>query len=80
MKKILVPTDFSKEANHAMELGAEIAEKLNAELHLLQVMEIPYWSYSVMGEFIPYSSFENVFQIQLIKKPSVSWMAWWTTW
>lgn len=68
MKKILVPTDFSKEATYALTLGAEIAEKLNAELHLIHVMEIPYGSYSVMGEFIPSSSFENVFQVQLIKQ------------
>lgn len=68
MKKILVPTDFSKEANYAMQLAAEIAERIHAELHLLHVMEIPYGSYSVMGEFIPSSSFENVFQVQLIKQ------------
>ncbi|MDW3195165.1 MAG: universal stress protein [Cytophagales bacterium] len=68
MKKILVPTDFSKEANYAMQLAAEIAERIEAELHLLHVMEIPYGSYSVMGEFIPSSSFENVFQVQLIKQ------------
>ncbi len=68
MKKILVPTDFSKEATYAMKLAAEIAIKTGAELHLLHVMEIPYGSYSVMGEFIPSSSFENVFQVQLIKK------------
>ncbi len=68
MKKILVPTDFSKEATYALALAAEIAEKIKAELHLLHVMEIPYGSYSVMGEFIPSSSFENVFQVQLIKQ------------
>lgn len=68
MKKILVPTDFSKEATYALELATEIAEKTRAELHLLHVMEIPYGSYSVMGEFIPTSSFENVFQVQLIKQ------------
>lgn len=68
MKKILVPTDFSKEANYALHFASEIAERIEAELHLMHVMEIPYGSYSVMGEFIPSSSFENVFQVQLIKQ------------
>lgn len=68
MKKILVPTDFSKEATYALELATEMAAEKKAELHLLHVMEIPYGSYSVMGEFIPTSSFENVFQVQLIKQ------------
>ena len=68
MKKILVPTDFSKEATYALTFAEEIARKINAELHLLHVMEVPYGSYSVMGEFIPSSSFENVFQVQWIKQ------------
>ena len=68
MKKILVPTDFSKEATYALELATEIAAKTQAELHVLHVMEVPYGSYSVMGEFIPTSSFENVFQVQLIRQ------------
>lgn len=68
MKKILVPTDFSKEATYALDLATELALKSKAELHLLHVMEVPYGSYSAMGEFMPTSSFENVFQLQLIKR------------
>ncbi len=39
MKKILVPTDFSKPAMIAAEVAADIAKKANAELTLLHVVE-----------------------------------------
>lgn len=38
MKKILVPTDFSKPAEHALEIAASIARKQNAEIILLHMM------------------------------------------
>ena len=39
MKKILVPTDFSKPAMIAVEVAADIARKSGAELTLLHVIE-----------------------------------------
>jgi nucleotide-binding universal stress UspA family protein len=39
MKKILVPTDFSKSAQMAVDVAADIAKKANAELVLLHVVE-----------------------------------------
>ena len=39
MKKILVPTDFSKPATIAVETAADIARKAGAELILLHVIE-----------------------------------------
>ena len=43
LKKILVPTDFSKHSDQAMRYGAELAAKFGAELHLLHAIEtMPY--------------------------------------
>ena len=39
MKKILVPTDFSKPAGIAISVAADIAKKSGAELTLLHVIE-----------------------------------------
>ena len=39
MKSILCPTDFSEEANHAVEAGFYLAQKFNAALHLFHVVE-----------------------------------------
>ncbi len=51
MKKILVPTDFSEQATSALHLGIEIAQKLDAELVLVHVVEIPgQQSFNTMGD------------------------------
>ncbi len=41
MKKILVPTDFSPQAEHALKVAVEIAMKGDAELYLLHSVEMP---------------------------------------
>lgn len=41
MKKILVPTDFSKEAENALKVAAQIAKKHDGEIYLLHMLEIP---------------------------------------
>ncbi|MCR8669489.1 universal stress protein [Aestuariibaculum sp. M13] len=41
MKKILVPTDFSTEAENALKVAAQLAKKHKCELHLLHILEIP---------------------------------------
>ncbi|MBR9844787.1 MAG: universal stress protein [Algicola sp.] len=41
MKKILVPTDFSQEAENALKVAAQIARKHGSEIHLLHMLEIP---------------------------------------
>lgn len=41
MKRILVPTDFSKLAQEATNLATDMAKKMNAELILLHVIEHP---------------------------------------
>lgn len=41
MKKILVPTDFSKEAENALKVAAQLAKKHNCEIYLLHMLELP---------------------------------------
>lgn len=41
MKTILVPIDFSDQANYAAKVAVRIAEKTNAKIHLLHMLEIP---------------------------------------
>ncbi|PWA10174.1 universal stress protein [Flavobacterium laiguense] len=41
MKRILIPTDFSKYADQAIEAGAQIAKKNNAEIVLIHMLELP---------------------------------------
>lgn len=41
MNKILVPTDFSVQAENALKVAAMLARKHNAEIYLLHMMEIP---------------------------------------
>ncbi|MDI5896721.1 universal stress protein [Flavobacterium yafengii] len=41
MKRILVPTDFSEHAEHALKVAAIIAKKNNCEIFLLHLLELP---------------------------------------
>jgi nucleotide-binding universal stress UspA family protein len=41
MKKILVPTDFSKSAENALKVAAQIAKNNNGEIFLLHMLELP---------------------------------------
>lgn len=41
MKKILVPTDFSEEAENALKVAAQIARKFESEIFLLHMLELP---------------------------------------
>lgn len=41
MKKILVPTDFSDQAENALKVAAQLAKTHNAEIYLLHILEIP---------------------------------------
>lgn len=43
-KKILVPTDFSSQAEHALDYAIELADKLSAEVNLVHIYEIPMLS------------------------------------
>ena len=44
MKRILVPTDFSKHAEYALKVAAQFAKKYNAEIYLLHLLDLPHQS------------------------------------
>jgi nucleotide-binding universal stress UspA family protein len=71
MKKILVPTDFSKSAQVATEVARDIAKKAGSELIFLHVIEeATGGSFNVEGEFGKYGGDpeSRLFTMQLIKK------------
>lgn len=41
MARILVPTDFSKQADFALDLAHQLALEMNAEIELLHVLDVP---------------------------------------
>lgn len=41
MKKILVPTDFSDQAENALKVAAQLARKFDSEIYLLHMLELP---------------------------------------
>lgn len=69
MKKILVPTDFSKEAQTAAEVASGIARKSGAQLILLHVIEEgSKESFKVTGE-VAYADMEDkLFTMKLIER------------
>ena len=53
-RTILVPTDFSEHAGHALAYAAELAAKLDGTVHLLHVITVPVMGIPEMG--IAYAS------------------------
>jgi nucleotide-binding universal stress UspA family protein len=49
MKKILVPTDFSEQAENALKVAAQLAKTYHAEIYLLHILEIPLQEVDAMG-------------------------------
>jgi len=49
MKRILVPTDFSKHAEYALRVAAQIARKNNSEIILLHMLELPSQGSDALG-------------------------------
>ncbi|HYG17901.1 MAG TPA: universal stress protein [Ohtaekwangia sp.] len=70
MKKILVPTDFSKPAALAVDVAADIARKSRAELTLLHIVEEVYnGSINVEGEASYSGDWEDkIYTVKLIEK------------
>ncbi|WP_318642510.1 universal stress protein [Flavobacterium ardleyense] len=65
MKKILVPTDFSKHATNALKVAVQIAKEHDAEIVLLHMLELPQQTSDALdrGSEIP--------EIMLYKKMAV---------
>jgi nucleotide-binding universal stress UspA family protein len=51
MKKILVPTDFSPQAENALKVAAQLAKKHNCEIHLLHILEIPMHKVDALSSY-----------------------------
>ncbi|MGV3459969.1 MAG: universal stress protein [Flavobacterium sp.] len=49
MKKILVPTDFSDHAEHALKVAAQIARDNDGEIYLLHMLELPNQAGDAIG-------------------------------
>ncbi len=63
MKKILVPTDFSKEAENALRVAADIARENNGEIFLLHQLDLPLHLANNASSNLP----EAVFFMKLAK-------------
>ena len=68
MKKILVPTDFSEEAENALKVAAQLAQKFNAEIFLLHLIELPVDGANPVGEARSNDLPEALFFMKLAKK------------
>jgi nucleotide-binding universal stress UspA family protein len=70
MKKILVPTDFSKPAQIAIDVAVDIAKKGNGQLILLHVVEEAYGtSFNITGEVDVSGGWEDkLFTMKLIER------------
>src|SRR5687768_12388742 len=68
MKKILLPTDFSKVTENALTVAVEIARKTHAEVELLHVIEGPAnGEFTSSGESIPADPMEKVLTLKSIE-------------
>ena len=54
MKKILVPTDFSDQAENALKVAVQLAKKYDSEIHMLHMIELP------MHQIIATSNFSEL--------------------
>ncbi|MDF9800719.1 nucleotide-binding universal stress UspA family protein [Catalinimonas alkaloidigena] len=69
MKSILVPTDFSQQAQFALDLAHGIAKKTSATVKLLNVVEAPHGtSFNAMGEVTAPDGMDSMFFAQLLKR------------
>jgi nucleotide-binding universal stress UspA family protein len=69
MNKILVPTDFSEQADNALQVAGALAFKSNAEIHLLHVLDVSLgggFGFNTMGEPTSTNMMDQVYVMQLI--------------
>jgi nucleotide-binding universal stress UspA family protein len=76
MKKKIVPTDFSEQANNALDLACEIAEKTGAKIVLMNVLEyskkqttfLGSTALNTMGSLSTGIEMDDIYFIELYKK------------
>ena len=61
IKSILVPTDFSEQAESALNVAAQIARKNNSKIYLLHVLELPLHLTDLMSSSNPAPAPEAIF-------------------
>lgn len=66
MKRILVPTDFSKHAEYALRVAAQIARENNSEIILLHMLELPHQGTDALG------SGSDIPEIMFFKNKAIS--------
>lgn len=69
MKRILVPTDFSDQANYALEVAISLARRTGAAIKLLHVVEMtpPATTFNVTGEISAPDNMNHVYTMQLLE-------------
>ena len=56
MQRILVPTDFSDQAEYALKVAAQLAKKNEGEIYLMHMLEMPiHLANSGSSEHLPES-------------------------
>ncbi len=68
MKKILVPTDFSVQAENALKVAAQLAKKYQGEIYLLHMLELPMNMANPVGETRSNDLPEAIYFMKLAKK------------
>lgn len=68
MKRILVPTDFSEQAENALKVAAQLARKYDAEIFLLHMIELPADMSNPVGETRSHDLPEALFFMKMAKK------------
>lgn len=66
MKRILVPTDFSKHAEYALKVAAQIARENDSEIILLHMLELPHQGTDALG------SGSDIPEIMFFKNKAIS--------
>lgn len=68
MKTILIPTDFSEEATNALDVAHALAEKSNASLKLLHIIEAPgAGHFNTMGEITTIDPMDNIYIVEMME-------------
>ncbi|TXK44296.1 universal stress protein [Pontibacter qinzhouensis] len=71
MRRILVPTDFSEQAQHAFEVAIAIAQKTGATIKLLHALDLPYStsSFSATGDTMnTRTDMDYIFTLKLLER------------
>tara|TARA_R100000501_G_scaffold17291_1_gene32034 strand:- start:99 stop:932 length:834 start_codon:yes stop_codon:yes gene_type:complete len=75
MKKILVPSDFSDTAEHALKIAAQLAKKHDSEIYLLHMLELPLQLIDPVGGGSSQNLPESIFFMKLAHQRFAKLMA-----